>query len=442
MTRKLTIALVGLVAAALVLSGAGTYALARVDARNRTRHDAEELATALGTLVQEASQQQTLRGVRGALKLQDVAIIPVLAGRLLTALPHGVTVADIDNPLLRQGVVVSGSHGSLVWAAKGVRARGRANVVVVVTKQLELLPPDATRWFLIAGLATITVAAVVGIGLARSLTRRLRDTEGVARRISDGDLSARVARDEGSDEVATLARSVNDMASTLERSRDLDRHFLLTVSHDLRTPLTSIRGYAEAISDGAAPDTPRAAAIIVSESKRLERLVADLLELAKLDASQLSLHPARVDVAEIALDTLDAFRPAAADAGVLVQSDVAGPAMADVDPDRLGQVIANLVENALKHTSTMIRVEVTTGGGMATVVVTDDGAGIAADDLPRIFDPLYVGRRTPRRQVGSGLGLAIVRQLVTAMGGDVEAANEDRGGARLVVRLPLSASSS
>jgi two-component system sensor histidine kinase BaeS len=258
----------------------------------------------------------------------------------------------------------------------------------------------------------------------------------VARRISDGDLTARVVATDGTDEVAVLARSVNEMASTLEHSRDLERHFLLSVSHDLRTPLTSIRGYAEAIADGATADAPRAAEIIVSESKRLERLVSDLLELAKLDAAQLSLRPAPTDVAEVASDTADAFRPAAAAAGARIELDVAGPAIADVDPDRLGQALANLVENALKHTTSRIGLRVTEDEGTVRVIVTDDGAGIAADDLPRVFEPLYVGRRTPRRQVGSGLGLAIVRQLVTAMGGTVEAGDEPDGGARLEIRLP------
>jgi two-component system sensor histidine kinase BaeS len=434
MRRRLTLALVGMVAAALALAAVGTFALARIDARERTRHDAEELASALGTLVQQATQQQNLRAVARALRLEDAAIVPVRGGVPLD-LPEGVTLDDLDDPDLRAGNVVSGSHGDLVWAARATRARG-ITLLVVVTKTLQVVPPEAVRWFLIAAVTTMTLAFVVGIVLARSLTKRLRDTETVARRISDGDLTARVVAADGSDEVAVLARSVNEMAATLQQARDLERHFLLSVSHDLRTPLTSIRGYAEAIADGATADAPRAAEIIISESKRLERLVSDLLELAKLDAAQLSLHPVPTDVAEVANDTADAFRPAAAAAGVRIDVDAAGPAIADVDPDRIGQALANLVENALKHTASRIDVRVGEDAGTVRIVVTDDGPGIAADDLPRIFEPLYVGRRTPRRQVGSGLGLAIVRQLVTAMGGTVEAGDEPAGGARLEIRLP------
>jgi signal transduction histidine kinase len=434
MRRRLTLALVGMVAAALALAAVGTFALARIDARERTRHDAEELASALGTLVQQATQQQNLRAVARALRLEDAVIVPVRAGVPLD-LPDGVRLDDIDDPDLRAGNVVSGSHGDLVWAARATRARG-ITLLVVVTKTLQVVPPEAVRWFLIAAVTTMTLAFVVGILLARGLTKRLRDTEMVARRISDGDLTARVVAADGSDEVAVLARSVNEMASTLQHARDLERHFLLSVSHALRTPLTSIRGYAEAIADGATADATRAAEIIVNESKRLERLVSDLLELAKLDAAQLSLRPAPTDVAEVAADTADAFRPAAAGAGVHIEVDAAGPAIADVDPDRLGQALANLVENALKHTTSRIGLHVTEAAGMVRVTVTDDGPGIAADDLDRVFEPLYVGRRTPRRQVGSGLGLAIVRQLVTAMGGTVEAGDEPDGGARLEIRLP------
>jgi len=438
--RRLTLALVGLATAALLLAGMGTYALARVDARERTRSDVAELATALTSLVREASQSQNLARLARAFDLEGVVVVRVQDGRLMNDPPPGVTLDDLADPRLRTGEVVTGSHGRLVFAMQATRLR-QGSAVIVVTKELVLVPPEAVRWWLVSGAATVLIALVVGIAVARGLTKRLRDAETVARRIAAGDLSARATSVDGDDEVAQLARSVNEMATELERSRDIERHFLLTVSHDLRTPLTSIRGYAEAIADGAAPDTGRAAEVIVSESKRLERLVADLLELAKLDARQLSLHAVRCDVGEIAADIASAFGPAAAEAGVRIESAIAGPAVAEVDPDRLGQALANLVENALKHTSTVIRVGVGSSDGTVTVTVTDDGAGIAADDLPRIFDPLYVGRRTPRRQVGSGLGLAIVRQLVTAMGGTVAAGDEPTGGARLEIRLPSSTSS-
>src|SRR3984893_18606352 len=137
----------------------------------------------------------------------------------------------------------------------------------------------------------------------------------------------------------------------MARSRGLERQFLMSVSHDLRTPLTSIRGFAEAIAEGDAPVEHRAAEIIASESRRLERLVRDLLDLAKLDARRFSFDLRRVDLGEVVLDTGEGFRPAADDLGLslTVEPGMPGAMTVTADPDRLAQVVANLVENALKY---------------------------------------------------------------------------------------------
>src|SRR5207237_8343697 len=160
------------------------------------------------------------------------------------------------------------------------------------------------------------------------------------------------------DELAALVRSINAMAESLERSKGLERQFLLSVSHDLRTPLTSIRGYAEALAERKARPG-QAAAVILSESRRLERLVGDLLELAKLEARRFSLHVRDTDVVEVVADTAEGFRPAAEEAGVKLLVDAGGPPgalVAAADPERLAQVVANLVANALKFAARTIRV--------------------------------------------------------------------------------------
>ena len=234
-------------------------------------------------------------------------------------------------------------------------------------------------------------------------------------------------------------RSINSMAAELERSRGIERNFLLSVSHDLRTPLTSIRGFAEAIAEGAAPDHEQAAAVITAEARRLERLVRDLLDLAKLDARRFSLDVRPTDIGEVVAGTAEGFRPAAQDAGVALTVDA--PALADqpayADPDRLAQVVANLVENALKYAAGNIRVGVAARDGFLVLWVDDDGPGIAAADLPHVFDRLYTAARAPARQgAGSGLGLAIVKELVDAMGGSVRAESQrGAGGTRMVVTL-------
>ena len=280
--------------------------------------------------------------------------------------------------------------------------------------------------------AAVAVASVLG---AR-LTRPLRDAQRATRRIAEGDLSARLPEPRGDDELATLTRSINSMAETLERSRGLERQFLLAVSHDLRTPLTSIRGFAEAIAEGKAPDNAQAAAVITAESRRLERLVRDLLELAKLDARRFSLDVRATDVAEVVTETAEGFRPAADDAHVQLDVVTNGQGLlATADPDRLAQVVANLVENALKFASGAITVGAARSGGAVVLWVDDDGPGIPADDLPRVFERFFTSTRTPARQVGSGLGLSIVRELVDAMGATVRAEPADGRGARMVVAL-------
>ena len=171
-----------------------------------------------------------------------------------------------------------------------------------------------------AAAISLGIAALVATYLARRMTRPLAAMETTARSIAGGDLTARVdtsnVRD---DELANLANAINAMANDLDVARGHERAFLLSVSHDLRTPLTSIRGYAEAIADGTVEGRDariRAADVISSESRRLERLVADLLDLARLDAHQFSLHPTPVDVHAVVQDAVEAFGPAAAEIGV------------------------------------------------------------------------------------------------------------------------------
>ena len=238
------------------------------------------------------------------------------------------------------------------------------------------------------------------------------------------------------DEVADLSRSINAMAEALERSRGLEQQFLLSVSHDLRTPLTSIRGYAEAMADGTGLPAEHAGTVILSESRRLERLVRDLLELAHLDARSFSLRSDVVELDDLVAACADGFAPEAAAAGVAITVR-AVPAVVHGDHDRLAQVVANLLENGLKYATSELVVRVASDGGRARVSVDDDGPGIAPVDLPHVFDRLYVARHQPvRRESASGLGLAIVRELVAAMGGTTGAEPSPTGGARLWIELP------
>ena len=191
--------------------------------------------------------------------------------------------------------------------------------------------------------------------LSRSLTRPIRQTSETTTRIASGDLTARIPLDatKGGHEVAELVRSVNSMADSLDRSRSVERQFLLSVSHDLRTPLTSIRGYAEALTDGAVDDLAAVGAVLEGESRRLERLVGDLLLLARLEGTGFAFDLGEHHAAEIVEDTVHGFDRAAEEQGL--ELSVRVPDMATeiiVDPDRYAQVVSNLVGNALRFAET------------------------------------------------------------------------------------------
>ena len=225
--------------------------------------------------------------------------------------------------------------------------------MLVLTEKIDTAAVTRARgFFLIGAVLALVVAGIVSYVLARRLTRPLAVMGTTAGAIAAGDLGARV--DLGrhpDDELADLGRALNAMAAELEVARHGERQFLLSVSHDLRTPLTSIRGYADALTDGTIPATDeqrRAGAVIAAEADRLERLVADLLDLARLDAHQFSLSPRPFDVATTVRTAVEAFLPAAADLGITVTADVPETRAAVGDPDRVAQIVANLVENALE----------------------------------------------------------------------------------------------
>ncbi|MGH9208146.1 MAG: sensor histidine kinase, partial [Acidimicrobiales bacterium] len=301
-------------------------------------------------------------------------------------------------------------------------------------------------YFLLIGAVTLAIAAAVAYAISRRISRPLVDAVSATRRIAAGDLGARVPVSPNDyRELTSLADSINTMAASLGRARGQERQFLLSVSHDLRTPLTSIRGFAEAIAEGAAPDAQRAAVVIASESRRLERLVQDLLELAKLDSRRFSLSMGAVDSGEVVSDTAEGFRPMVEKAGLSLDLRVPDePALwVTADPDRLAQILANLMENAYNYSHRRITVSTGAHNGRVVVAVEDDGPGIGPDDLAQVFQRMFQTSRTPSRQAGSGLGLTIVSELAEAMGAGVHAESPITadGGTRMVLSLRTWAAS-
>jgi two-component system sensor histidine kinase BaeS len=289
---------------------------------------------------------------------------------------------------------------------------------------------------LIAGSAGALVAAAFAFLLARSLTRPIRRIAEATHTLATEGHAEPLPAD-GPAELAALARAFNETAAQLAESRESERNFLLSVSHELKTPLTAIRGYAEGLADGAfAPED--AAGTILVEARRLERLVRDLLDLARMNRREFSVRREPVDLGEVARDAVARHDASARAFGVALTAEGEG-AWVEADPDRVLQIVSNLIENALRETPP--GGSVTVRSGAHGLDVADTGPGLEPDDLGRAFDRFFLYDKYGReRPVGSGLGLAIVKQLAVAMGGDVTIASAPGEGAVFSLELPRSPS--
>ncbi|MGH3738642.1 MAG: sensor histidine kinase, partial [Micromonosporaceae bacterium] len=243
-------------------------------------------------------------------------------------------------------------------------------------------------------------------------------------------------------EAADLSGALNDLNRALATSEGRQRQFLMSVSHELRTPLTTIRGYAEALADDVLPAGSGADAgrTMLAEAGRLDRLVSDLLALARMQAQEFPLELVPVELAGVVQAAAVAWRPRCDEVGVRLATEIAGPVPAYTDPGRVRQVIDGLVENALRlvPAGQPIVLAVRAEPYQAVAEVRDGGPGLSDDDLAVAFQQGVLNERYRRvRRVGSGLGLALSAGLVTRLGGQMEAGHAPEGGARFTVRLPL-----
>ncbi|MBI1377496.1 MAG: HAMP domain-containing protein [Frankiales bacterium] len=299
----------------------------------------------------------------------------------------------------------------------------------------------ALRRLALALLAGLVVAALLGYVVARRVVRPLRDAAEAAHRLADGARDVALVPD-GPAEVASVGESINRLSGALASSESRQRDFLLSVSHELRTPLTGIKGYAEALADGvvAPGEVPRTGATLLRESERLDRLVADLLDLARLGAADLRLSPVDVDLAALGADAAAVWSARCEREGVVFVPELpATPLVVRTDPLRVRQIVDNLAENALRVTPSgrplVLSVRPETWG--AAVEVRDGGPGLTPDDVAVAFEPAALFERYHGvRQVGTGVGLALVGRLAARLGGRAYAGNAPEGGARIGVALP------
>ena len=299
-----------------------------------------------------------------------------------------------------------------------------------------------TKPLLWAGLIAFAVSIVIAIFLARSVYLPIRRVTNAADEIAQGKYEQQIPVT-GPKEVKGLALRFNQMAQQVNQSRQTLRDFVADVSHELRTPLTSIRGFAQAILDGTAKDKEsqlKAAGVIDDESKRVIRLVDELLELSRMESGQIQITHEPVDMKELLHHCQEIFAMQAEEKGMQLRVDVEPlpPVVGDID--RLEQVFSNLLDNALKHTPAGGKVTVTAHQSSADfieITVADTGPGISPDQLPHVFQRFYRADSSGTK-VGTGLGLAIAREIVRTHGGDIEVDSTPGEGTNFAVTLPLN----
>ena len=428
-------------------------AVLRLEAVARATMPAIRRAASLGSLPTERLQRLLAR----AAEQQDVRILLLDAGGTVQFDSDGRWTEDdlsevVRRPTLRPTHVtgtLKGPQGGR-WAFVGEVIREpdeERRVILFVSPQGRLL---VLGWFVEnlmppvvqAGLVALVLSVLLAFLVSRSVAAPLRRVASGAQAIARGETGTR-APVSGPQEARDLARSFNRMADQVEASQQSQREFVANVSHELKTPLTSIQGFSQALLDGTAsgPEgTARASRVIHHEAERMRRMVDDLLILARFDAGQVTMASGPVPLDLLLQRCIERLAPQAEAAGVNLAVGVPGQLSVAGDGDRLAQVFANLVDNAIAHTPAGGKVTVaahqSAGGPGVEVTVTDTGAGIPADALSRIFERFYQVDRARRRSRGAGLGLAITKEIIEAHGGTVTAESVLGLGSKFTVRLP------
>ena len=366
---------------------------------------------------------------------------------LRDTLPSAPVVSLPSDGLFRKKVpVVRDARGNAWIYSKAAMPDG--NILVVAAPRprvagLSLFADELLPLFLTGGAIALLLSLVLAFVIARWVADPLQKMLSAARAVPSEEI--RPIEPGGPREVQEVMRAFNSMTQRVQASQKSQREFVANVSHELKTPLTSIQGFAQAILDGTA-DTPearhQAAQVIHDEAARMHRMALNLMDLARLDAGTADLKMSPLDMGALMNGMAEKFAPLAERAGVTVSVRAASLPTVMGDGDRLAQVFTNLVENALKFTPSGGRVTLSarTVGGSVEIDVADTGAGIAPEALEHIFDRFYQAdaSRARRERQGAGLGLAIAREIVAAHGGKISVRSQLGQGATFTVSLPIS----
>ena len=456
-------AIVGTMLQALVAS-AVLHPLELREAKARAELAATAVATSIGTAPTMptgaemdtllARHRQSVRPAGILFRASDGTMQSSPPGRFQGVFPDSAGADSSRRPdrgrletLARRDVVRGTRSVGEVLVVRRMRPRGAMGFFE---------PGEALFLFPVA----IAASAFAGLVLMRLLVRRLRAMEVLASRVAEGDLSVRIA-DKSGDEIGRLAEQLDRMTDRLAAARselhqtELQRRQLFAdITHELATPLTSIRGYAETLLDPGVPVSPeertRYVRGLLDESRRMDLLIRDLFELARLEAGAPPLHKERLDWAALCRNTIERFQPRFRKAGLTLVWHERGPeAWIEADGRRMEQTLENLLVNALRYVHAGGHVDVTLrpGQGPGTLhrlIVSDDGPGIPPEELPLVFGRFYRGSASSsstgsdENQGGSGLGLSIVREIVERHGGTATAKASPSGGLAIVIELPTA----
>jgi signal transduction histidine kinase len=444
--------LVGIVLAAGI---AGVIAVRFFQGYTNTR-TAHELQAESAGIVQQFAQQAGIgtvpvRGLRKALGGDQIFWVPVVPKASLFA--GGVPVLPrTDIPFARlarggpQTISLTAPDGKGYLAvAQVVRLAGIPVGAIVVAK---LNSTVTSRWVQLLG--ELAVAFGIGIPLAlllvfffsRRVARPLEALAHAADDVAAGRYDVALPAPGGGSEIERLAARFGEMASRLAESEELSRNFLMSVSHELRTPLTAIRGHVSALREGVFEDDEarrRSLEVVAEEGARLERLVGDVLDLAKLDARRFALLREEVDMRVLCERAHAAFETAAQAKELTFELATIDGVVLVTDGDRVLQIVSNLLANAIQWTPAggTVRLVLTATKHEVTVTVRDTGPGIPPDERERIFRPFWSGHAG--HAGGTGLGLTIASELATALGGRLTVDRAPGGGSRFVLVLPRNA---
>jgi signal transduction histidine kinase len=349
-------------------------------------------------------------------------------------------------PRLRSNSVIRDQSGH-AWLY-GIQRLGNGDWILIAVPRpavplLTVLTDELMLPVVLAAGFALIVSLLVAFWLARWVGNPLQEIVDTSHRMPSAEVKAVTPR--GPREVQELAQAFNDMNQRVQNSQQSQRAFVANVSHELKTPLTSVQGFAQAILDGTAatPETQRQAAqVIYDESARMHRMVLDLLDLARLDAGTLDLQRVPVDLTGLLNSVAEKFSLQARATGVIIRVEAEALPAITGDGDRLAQVFTNLVDNALKHTPAggSITLRAAATGSTVRVEVTDTGAGIPAEAQAHIFERFFQAdpSRPGGARHGAGLGLAIVKEIVAAHGGTISVRSEPGTGSTFTVTLPLT----